>query len=119
MNDSDKFYLYLMGELPVEITIGDLEDMCFTLFCTVAILPKKYQSLKITKEVLAGAFARIAEKRNESDNLIRDEADSSVFILEKYWIDMISKKRSIGKMPNIRAMKKLLRSNDLQGNGSD
>ncbi len=113
MNDYDKFYLYLMEELPVEIAIVDLEDMCFALFCTVAILPKKYQSLKITKEVLAGAFAKIAEKRNESDNLIRDETDSGIFISEKYWIDMISKKLSIGKMPNIKIMKKLLRSNNL------
>ncbi|VAW09898.1 hypothetical protein MNBD_BACTEROID03-87 [hydrothermal vent metagenome] len=38
--------------------------------------------------------------------LIRDEAGSGIFILEKYWIDVISKKLPIGKMPNIKIYEK-------------
>ncbi len=74
----EKLYNYLILKLPNSIDFKDLYNLCFSLFCTLDILPENLRSLKITKDVLAVIFMRIAITKNISD-----------YASERDWIEVI------------------------------
>lgn len=101
----EKLYSYLNLKLKKPINYEDLNNLCFSLFCTIDILPENLQSLKITKNVLALIRTEIL---TENFNEFTDLDDS---INEEYWIEQISKSMINDIWPNIENAKILLESN--------
>lgn len=101
----EKLYSYLKLKLQKPINYEDLNNLCFSLFCTLDILPENLQSLKITKNVLALIRTEIlTENLNEFSDL-----DDS--INEEYWIEQIGKSMINDIWPNIESAKILLEFN--------
>ena len=67
MDSAEKLYDYLILKLPNSVDFGDLNNLCFSLFCTLDILPANLRSLKITKSVLALTFVKISVTKNFSE----------------------------------------------------
>ncbi|TPG41528.1 hypothetical protein [Flavobacterium pectinovorum] len=101
----EKLYSYLNLKLKKPINYEDLNNLCYSLFCTIDILPENLQFLKITKKVLALIRTEIlTENFNEFIEL-----DDS--INEEYWIEQIRKSMINDIWPNIENAKILLESN--------
>ena len=102
---SEKLYDYLSLKLQKPINYEDLNNLCFSLFCTLEILPENLQCLKITKNVLALIFTEIlTENYNEFNDLYS-------VINEEHWIEQIDKSMKKNNWPNIENAKILLESN--------
>jgi hypothetical protein len=101
----DKLYNYLTLKLQKTINYEDLNNLCFSLFCTLDILPENLQSLKITKNVLALIFTKIL-----IENSI-EYSDLDNIINEENWIEQIDKSMKNNNWPNIENAKILLESN--------
>ena len=67
IKSAEKLYDYLISKLPDSLDFKDLYNLCFSLFCTLDILPKNLRSLKTTKSVLAITFMKISEIKNITD----------------------------------------------------
>jgi len=67
MDSAEKLYNYLILKLPNSVDYKDLYNLCFSLFCTLDLLPESLRSLKITKGVLALTFMKIAVIKNISE----------------------------------------------------
>lgn len=100
----EKLSSYLNLKLQKPINFEDLNNVCYSLFCTVDILPEDLQSLKITKNVLALIRTEILI---ENFNEFSDLADS---INEEYWIEQIRQSMINGILPNIENARILLKS---------
>ncbi|AXP82998.1 hypothetical protein CJ739_3940 [Mariniflexile rhizosphaerae] len=74
----EKLYNYLNSKLPISVDYKELYNLCFSLFCTLDILPEELRSLKITKGVLTHTFMKIA--------IIKNVAECTT---ESDWIDQI------------------------------
>jgi len=101
----EKLYNYLTLKLQKTINYEDLNNLCFSLFCTLDILPENLQSLKITKNVLALIFTKIL-----IENSI-EYSDLDNIINEENWIKQIDKSMKNNNWPNIENAKILLASN--------
>ncbi|SED22600.1 hypothetical protein SAMN04489761_4689 [Tenacibaculum sp. MAR_2009_124] len=75
MDGTEKLYNYLTSELPNQVDFKDLYNFCFSLFCTLDILPEKLRSLKITTDVLALTVMKISKSKN-----IREYSNKSDWI---------------------------------------
>ena len=64
IESAEKLYNYLNSKLPISVDYKELYNLCFSLFCTLEILPEKLRSLKVTKGVLALTFMKIATMKN-------------------------------------------------------
>ncbi len=73
IKSSEKLYNYLKLSINQPVNYEDLNNLCFSLFCTLDILPENLQSLKITKGVLAVTFTKIATIKGVNKN--RTEKD--------------------------------------------
>jgi hypothetical protein len=91
----EKLYKFLNLKLQKPVNYEDLNNLCFSLFCTLEILPQNLQSLKITKKVLSKIFAQIASENNIEFNGLDNIAK------ENNWIDQIDKSMTLDKWPNI------------------
>jgi len=100
----EKLSSYLNLKLQKPINYENLNNLCYSLFCTVDILPEDLQSLKITKNVLALIRTEILI---ENFNEFSDLADS---INEEYWIEQIRQSMINGIWPNIENARILLKS---------
>ena len=78
IESAEKLYDYLILRLPNSVDFRDLYNLCFSLFCSLDILPESLRSLKITKSVLALTFMKIAEIKNITE-----------FTNESNWIEKI------------------------------
>lgn len=67
MVSAEKLYDYLILNLPKSIDFRDLYNLCFSLFCTLDVLPKNLRHLRITKSVLVLTFMKITEIKNISE----------------------------------------------------
>lgn len=63
----EKLYNYLNSKLPISVDYKELYNLCFSLFCTLDILPEELRSLKITKGVLTHTFMKIATIKNVAE----------------------------------------------------
>ncbi len=78
IDSSEKLYDYLNLKLQKPVSYEDLNNLCFSLFCTLDVLPKNLKSLEVTKGVLALTFMKIAAIKNVSE-----------YATESSWIDQI------------------------------
>lgn len=67
IESAEKLYDYLILKLTNSVDFSDLYNLCFSLFCTLDILPENLRSLKITKSVLAQTFMKISLTKNISE----------------------------------------------------
>ena len=99
----EKLFDYLHLKLQKTINYDELNNLCFSLFCTLDILPENLQSLKITKNVLALIYTKfLTENFNEFSDL-------DTIINEEYWIEQIRKSMVKDIWPNIENAKILLK----------
>lgn len=99
----EKLFDYLHLKLQKTINYEDLNNLCFSLFSTLDILPENLQSLKITKNVLALIYTKfLTENFNEFSDL-------DTIINEEYWIEQIRKSMVKDIWPNIENVKILLK----------
>ncbi len=96
MESAEKLYNYLDLKLQSSINFEDLNNLCYSLFCTIDFLPENIKTLKITKEVLSRTFSKIVEKKYNSDKN------------EKYWIEYIDESLKLGRSPNLENARILL-----------
>lgn len=101
INSADKLYDYLIRKLPNSVDFKDLYNLCFSLFCTLDVLPENLRSLKVTKDVLAQTFMKIALIKNISE--CTNESD---------WIEQIdSFLKTDNNYPNHENARKLIGTN--------
>ena len=100
MESVEELYDYLNLKIPNSVSYESLNNLCFSLFCTIDILPENLNTLKITKEVLAITFMRIATEKNISE-----------CSTENHWINQIDKSLKIDKFPNLESARSLLGTN--------
>ncbi|WP_298321424.1 hypothetical protein, partial [uncultured Aquimarina sp.] len=108
---AEKLYDYLNLQLPNLLNYVELYNLYYSLFCTLDILPKNLQSLKLTKEVLALTFVKLSTQRNITELL--NPYSSELIVIndikdEKYWIEQIAICMRTDKWPNHKNAKKLL-----------
>lgn len=97
--NTEKLYEFLTLKLIKPIKYQDLSDLCFSLFCTIEILPESIKPIKITKETLGLTF----EKISFSNNMFEYS--------KNYWIKQIEKYMKLGKYPNLKDAQILLGTN--------
>ena len=97
MKSADRLYNYL--KLKEVMNYEDLDNLCFSLFCTTDILPENLKSLRITKDVLAQTFMKLVidKKKNEKSD-------------KNYWTDLIDQSLILGKSPNLQKARTILGS---------
>ncbi len=78
IESAEKLYNYLKLKLPKFVDYKDLYNLCFSLFCTLDVLPENLRSLKVTKEVLAFTFVKIAVIKNIPEYITKND-----------WIELI------------------------------
>ena len=101
MDSAEKLYDYLISELPNSVDFKDLYNLYFSLFCTLDILPKKLRSLKISKDVLATTFMKIAVTK-----------DIQEYSNKRDWIEQIDKFSNLeNKYPNLKSARILIGTN--------
>jgi len=106
MNSSDKIFDYLNLKLPNSVNYEDLNNLYYSLFCTLDVLPKNLKSLTLTKEVLAKTFAKLSTEKNITELVsINDVRD------EKFWIEQIATFMRADKWPNHENARILLGTN--------
>lgn len=103
-------FSFLNLKLEKDITYEGLFNLCYTLFCTLDILPENLKSLKLSKEVLATTFAKLVSERKiinpntnkSSEFMFNDISD------EKHWIEQIKAHMIADKWPNTESAQILL-----------
>ncbi|NRR93557.1 hypothetical protein HSX10_18445 [Winogradskyella undariae] len=114
MNSTEKLYKYLNLKLQKPVNYNDLNNLCFSLFCTLDILPENLQSLIITKKNLAKTFIKIITENDVYNNSIENTSEFNgfdVILNENDWIEQIDKSMRMDKWPNIENAKILLGTN--------
>ncbi|WP_435263813.1 hypothetical protein [Tenacibaculum sp. nBUS_03] len=101
INSTEKLYDYLVSELPNSVDFKDLYNLCFSLFCTLDILPDQLRSLKINKDVLAKTFSKLSITKNIPG-----------YSNEKNWIEQIDGFLNLkNNFPNHEKSRTLIRRN--------
>jgi len=103
-------FSYLNPKLENVVPYEDLFNLCYTLFCTLDILPDDLKSLKLSKEILAKTFAKLVRERkivnlntNKSNEFMFNEISD-----ERHWIEQIKVYMIADKWPNKESAKMLL-----------
>lgn len=103
-------FSYLSLKLENTLNYEDLFNLCYTLFCTLDILPENLKTLKLSKEVLAITFSKLAIERN----IINFNPNKSIELMfndisdEKHWIEQIKLHIIADKWPNKESARILL-----------
>lgn len=105
MKTTQSLYNYLNQKLPNKVNYDDLFNLCYSLFCTIDILPENLQKLAISKEVLGETFAKLASMKEV--NSIPSENIQN----KEHWISQIRTSMIIDKEPNIKNAQNLLEPN--------
>ena len=100
MENIEKIYKFLNQKLDNPTNINNLY---FSLFCTIEILPKNLNTLNVTKEVLDKVFAQLTIVKNISEFSKSDYK-------ENYWIELIDGFLKLGIQPNLKNAQKLLKT---------
>ncbi|REG99001.1 hypothetical protein [Flavobacterium aquicola] len=110
MHSAKPLFSYLSLKLENAVTYEDLFNLCFALFCTLDILPENLKTLKLSKEVLAMTFAKLARERK----IINFNTNKSIELMfndisdEKHWIEQIKVHMIANKWPNKESARILL-----------
>jgi len=103
-------FIYLSLKLENTVNYEDLFNLCYTLFCTLDILPENLKTLKLSKGVLAITFSKLAIERN----IINFNPNKSIELMfndisdEKHWIEQIKLHIIADKWPNKESARILL-----------
>jgi len=103
-------FIYLSLKLENTVNYEDLFNLCYTLFCTLDILPENLKTLKLSKGVLAITFSKLAIERN----IINFNPNQSIELMfndisdEKHWIEQIKLHIIADKWPNKESARILL-----------
>ena len=103
-------FIYLSLKLENTLNYEDLFNLCYTLFCTLDILPENLKTLKLSKGVLAITFSKLAIERN----IINFNPNQSIELMfndisdEKHWIEQIKLHIIADKWPNKESARILL-----------
>ena len=101
IENAEKLYEYLITRLPSSLETKVLENLCFSLFCTLDILPENFMTMEVNKSVLAVTFRKIAVTKNVSNH--EDEID---------WIRRIDNfLKSENNFPEIENARRLIGTN--------
>ncbi|MBC8756413.1 hypothetical protein H2O64_17185 [Kordia sp. YSTF-M3] len=111
MESVEKLYNYLNLKLPNSLVYEDLYNLYYSLFCTLDILPENLKSLKLTKEVLAKTFVKLATEKNITN--FPNQHSSELLSINKiqnenYWIEQIAIFMRADKWPNHEIARKLI-----------
>ena len=96
-DSAEILYEYLNLKLKNQNDNEDLNNLCLSLFCTKDILPKSFNSLEISKEVLINTFTKIAIEKDISEKST-----------ENYWRKLIEKSIVNGILPKTEQARKIL-----------
>ncbi|WP_025664646.1 hypothetical protein [Aquimarina megaterium] len=110
-NNLKDFFSYLNQSLPSNIDYRALSNLCLTLFCTIDILPEKFQSLELNKENLAILFSKIAkEKEIPSYPPIASLYGASFHNSydKGHWLEVMASVLKLGNEPDIKEAERLL-----------
>ena len=103
-------FIYLSLKLENTVNYEDLFNLCYTLFCTLDILPENLKTLKLSKGVLAITFSKLAIERN----IINFNPNQSIELMfndisdENHWIEQIKLHIIADKWPNKESARILL-----------
>ncbi|WP_281637264.1 hypothetical protein [Flavobacterium marginilacus] len=114
IQNAETLFNYLNLKLENAVNYEDLYNLCYTLFCTLDILPENLKSLKLTKEVLAKTFIKLVAEKNVTKSDNKNKSQESIFSDisdEKHWIEKIRMHMIADKWPNIESAKMLLERN--------
>lgn len=114
MHSAKILFIHLNLKLENTVTYEDLDNLCYTLFCTFDILPENLKSLKLSKEVLAMTFAKLVREKKiiEPNNTNKSNAFMFNDILdEQHWIEQIKANMIADKWPNTESARILLEGN--------
>lgn len=103
LESTETLYNFLNSRLPKSLNYNDLNNLYYSLFCTLEILPENLKSLKLTKEVLARTFVKLSTEKNiiKLTNQYRSELIPIKDIQdEKYWIEQIAISMRTDNWPN-------------------
>ena len=111
MQSAETLFNYLNLKLENSVNYEDLYNLCYTLFCTLDILPENLKSLTLSKEVLAMTFVKLVTEKKviKSDN--KNKSQKSIYkdiSDEKHWTEKIRTQMIADKWPNIESAKMLL-----------
>jgi len=110
MHSAKTLFSYLSLKLENPVNYEDLLNLYYTLFCTLDILPQNLKTLKLSKEVLAMTFAKLARQRK----IINFNTNRSIELMfndisdEKHWIEQIKAHMIADKLPNKESARILL-----------
>lgn len=105
INGFEKLYDYLNLKLQRPVKTDDLNNLLFSLFCTLGFLPQNLHSLLISKKVLAKIFIKISREDNANFG------DFENIMNENDWIEQLDNSLRLNKWPNIEGARLLLESN--------
>lgn len=100
------FFSYLNKSLPKNINYMDLSNLCLTLFFTLDVLPKKYQSLELNREILSIVFSELCLKRK----IIEYPSKASFHSTHDrgHWLEILASVLKLNTKPNIEEAKMIL-----------
>ena len=110
MDNLEDFFSYLNQSLRDDLSYRELSNLCLTLFCTISILPEKFQSLILNKENLAIIFSEIAkEKKIPSYPPTASFYGASFHDSHNkgHWLEIMASSLKLSNKPDIRGAEKL------------
>ncbi|WP_299437633.1 hypothetical protein [uncultured Aquimarina sp.] len=116
MDDNlEDLFSYLNQSLPSDINYRELSNLCLTLFCTISILPKKFQPLELNKENLAIIFSKIAKEKEMSSYPPTASLYGASFhnsYDKGHWLEVMASVLKLGNEPDTKEAERLLLPTD-------
>ena len=103
MKNTETLYDYLNQKLPNAVNYDEFYNLFYALFCTLDILPENLRTLKITKEVLAYTFAKLATVKEINNSSFEDISNV------EHWLNQIRENMIKDKWPNIENARILIK----------
>lgn len=108
---TEELFDYLNQSISYNITYERLSNLCLTLFCTIRILPERFEKIIINKEKLAIIFSKIAKERK----IVSYPPTASFYGAsfhnthnEGHWLEVMASVLKLAREPNIDEAKKIL-----------
>lgn len=107
------FFSYLNKSLPDSTNYMNLSNLCLTMFFTLDVLPKRFQSLELNKEALSIIFSKICKKRNITtypyDACLYGASFHNTHD-KGHWLEVLASILKLKTKPDIEEAKKILLS---------
>ncbi len=110
-DDFKVFFSYLNESLSNNVSYRELSNLCITLFCSISILPEKFQSLVLNKENLAIIFSEIAKEKKITPYPPAASFYGASFHdshNKGHWLEVMASVLKLANKPDIKEAEKLL-----------